>query len=114
MGTEWKPTSTSHGSGVDFITFPEKWRDYIISTFQKLQITTGAFDIAWQNDDLETEPYFLEVSPFYQPNPPADLTNKLFSYGQYKKMLLFSNSWDKLYVENVYSLRLKVFNKWMK
>ncbi len=113
-GTEWKPTSTSHGSDVDFISFPEKWRNYIIENFKKLQITTGAFDVAWENDDLDTEPYFLEVSPFYQPNPPADLTNKLFSYGQYKKMLLFSNSWDKLYVENVYSLRLKVFNKWMK
>ncbi len=114
MGAEWKPTSTSHGSGVDFITFPEKWRDYIISTFQKLQITTGAFDIAWQNDDLETEPYFLEVSPFYQPNPAVDLENKKYSYGQFKKKVLFKNSWDKLYIDCVCLLRTTIFTNWLK
>ncbi|WP_264291210.1 hypothetical protein [Aliarcobacter butzleri] len=36
---------------------------------EKFNLDTGAFDIAWNNDDLNTEPYFLEVSPFYQPNP---------------------------------------------
>jgi glutathione synthase/RimK-type ligase-like ATP-grasp enzyme len=112
-GTDWKPTSTSHGSDVDFINFPEKWRSYIIENFKKLNLTTGAFDIAWQDDDLNKEPYFLEVSPFYQPNPPLDITNKSFSYGQFKKRLGWINSWDYLYIENVYLIRLKVFNKWM-
>ncbi len=112
-GSDWKPTSTSHGSDVDFINFPEKWRRYIIENFKKLNLTTGAFDIAWQDDDLNNEPYFLEVSPFYQPNPPFDITNKSFSYGQFKKRLGWKNSWDYLYIENVYLIRLKVFNKWM-
>ena len=105
---EWKPTSTSHGSNVDFISFPEKWRQHIITEFKKLNLTTGAFDIAWQNDELETEPYFLEVSPSYQPNPPADLTGKKFHYGQFKKKFMLINSWDKKYMDIEYQLKDKL------
>lgn len=112
-GTEWKPTSTSHGSDVDFISFPEKWRNYIIENFKKLQITTGAFDVAWENDDLDTEPYFLEVSPSYQPNPSIDLTEKEYSYGQFKKKILFNNSWDKLYIDCVFTIKQKLINSWL-
>lgn len=111
---EWKPTSTSHGSGVDFISFPEQWREYLIAEFKKLKLTTGAFDVAWNNDDLNTEPYILEVSPYYQPNPPLDLEGKKYSYGQFKKKLLLSNSWDKLYIECAFNLRTKVLNNWLK
>lgn len=110
----WKPTSTSHGSGVDFENFPEKWRAFIIEQFLKLKITTGAFDIAWQNDDLDTQPYFLEVSPSYQPNPPVDLTNKNYSYGQYKKMFLLFNSWDSQYLKTVFLIKKKVYTTWLK
>lgn len=113
LGSEWKPTSTSHGSGVDFISFPEQWREYIITAFKKLNLTTGAFDVAWHNDDLNTEPYILEVSPFYMPNPPIDLNNKKYSYGQFKKKLLFKNSWDKLYIGCIFTIRTKVLNNWL-
>ena len=104
---EWKPTSTSHGSGVDFIFFPDKWKDHITKTFLKLKLTTGAFDIAWQNDDLDTEPYFLEVSPSYQPNPPIDVSEKKYNYGEYKKKFMFKNSWDYNYIEILYSIKSK-------
>ncbi|MBA3899828.1 MAG: hypothetical protein H0X62_06395 [Bacteroidetes bacterium] len=107
---EWKPTSTSHGSGVDFVTFPEKWRTHIIETFKKLNLTTGAFDIAWDNDDLDSEPYFLEVSPNYQPNPPVDLSGKPFNYGQYKKKFLWKDSWDYNYINIIYAIK----QKWIK
>jgi glutathione synthase/RimK-type ligase-like ATP-grasp enzyme len=65
----WKPTSTGHGSKVDFVSFPENWRKEILSISKKLGIRTGAFDIAWNNDDLNTSPLILEVSPSYMPNP---------------------------------------------
>ncbi len=84
---EWKPTSTSHGSGVDFGNFPEQWRSFIVDQFKKLGLTTGAFDIAWRNDDLSTPPLILEVSPNYQPNPALDLKKVKYSYGEYKKIL---------------------------
>lgn len=114
LGSEWKPTSTSHGSGVDFISFPEQWREYIITAFKKLNLTTGAFDVAWQNDDLNNEPYILEVSPSYQPNPPINLRDKKYSYGEFKKKLLFTESWDKLYIDCAFSIRSKVLGNWIK
>ena len=104
---EWKPTSTGHGSSVDFISFPEKWRNYIIETFKKTGLITGAFDIAWQNDDLETEPYILEVSPSYDPNPPINLTNTGLSYGQYKKKIRLNNTYDKLYINVLLGIKKK-------
>lgn len=111
---EWKPTSTMHGSNVDFVTFPEQWRDYILQTFKKLNLTTGAFDITWQGDDLTTEPIILEVSPSYQPNPPVDLTGRGFTYGEFKKKFLWRNSWDTIYLHWVQLLmekRIKWFLK---
>jgi glutathione synthase/RimK-type ligase-like ATP-grasp enzyme len=102
--SEWKPTSTSHGSGVDFGSFPEQWRSFIIEQFKRLNLTTGAFDIAWRNDDLSTEPLILEVSPNYQPNPIVDLSKMSFSYGEYKDKLLFKDSYDFRYVDIAFSL----------
>lgn len=105
---EWKPTSTSHGSKVDFVTFPEKWKKKIIENFEKLNIVTGAFDITWENDDLETEPIFLEVSPSYQPNPPYEVESLNLSYGKWKKALLFRNSWDFHYIKIIYEMKYKI------
>lgn len=105
LADEWKPTATGYGSKVDFEYFPEKWKDYIIAEFKKLNITTGGFDVTWDKDDLETEPYFLEISPFYQPNPIADMTNFNYSYGEYKKKFKFNNSWEKIFVDVVFDLQ---------
>lgn len=101
---EWKPTSTSYGSDVDFNSFPEQWRGFIIDQFKKLNLTTGAFDIAWRNDDLSTEPLILEVSPNYQPNPKVDLSKMKFPYGEYKEKLLLRDSYDYRYVDIVFDL----------
>ncbi len=105
--TKWRTTSTSFGSSVDFETFPEKWRQYIIDTFKKLDLTMGAFDVGWQNDDTETEPYFFEVSPSYDINPRTTNQEHLNSYGHYKKQLIFKDSFDQLFVEQTYDIKRK-------
>jgi hypothetical protein len=102
---EWMPTSTSYGSKVDFKYFPEHWRQDITNTFRSLDITTGAFDITWQNDDLSTKPIYLEVSPFYQPNPEMDTKGKAYAY--YKQHFNFFNSWDAKYVDLVFNIKYK-------
>lgn len=99
---EWKPTSTSHGTRVDFYTFPEKWRAYIIENFKKLNMLTGAFDITWQNDDLETEPYFLEISPLYGANPIFDPSIYNLTYGQWTKSFRFKDSYEEKYADIIY------------
>lgn len=102
---EWKPTSTSYGSEVDFDFFPEQWREHIINTFKKLGITTGAFDITWENDDLSTPPVYLEVSPYYQPNPKMDTRKRPYFF--YKKNFRLFNSWDTRYVDLVFTIKEK-------
>ncbi|HCW05853.1 MAG TPA: hypothetical protein DGG95_00615, partial [Cytophagales bacterium] len=101
---------TSHGSGVDFESFPEQWREFIIDQFKRLNLTTGAFDIAWRNDDLSTQPLILEVSPNYQPNPKVDLSKMKYTYGEYKKKLLFKNSYDNKFVDIVFDLTQEQIN----
>lgn len=105
LAKEWKPTSTSYGSDVDFVFFPEQWRQHILQTFHNLNLTSGAFDITWHNDDLTTEPLYLEISPVFQPNPPMDLKGK--PYAHYKKKITLFNSWDLRYVKIVYEIKHK-------
>ncbi len=114
LSSEWKPTSTSHGSDVDFVSFPEQWRDHIVKEFSKLKMITGAFDIAWQDDDLSTQPLFLEVSPSYQPNPPFNVRMKPYSYGQFKKRFSIFSSWDKLYINEILRIRALVMRHWLR
>jgi hypothetical protein len=102
---EWLPTSTTYGSSVDFGSFPERWRAHIVRTFKSLNLVTGAFDITWQNDDLNTEPIYLEVSPFYQPNPIMDVKDKAYAF--YKKHFQLFNSWDTKYVDIVFTIKHK-------
>lgn len=105
LSNEWKPTSTSYGSKVDFDFFPEQWREHIIETFKSLNITTGAFDVTWQNDDLSTSPIYLEVSPFYQPNPKMEVKDKVYAF--YKQHFSLFNSWDVKYVDVVFNIKHK-------
>ncbi len=98
---DWKPTSTSHGSIVDFEHFPEQWRAYIVEVFGRLGLQSGAFDLCWAGDDLETEPYVLEVSPSYTPNPPppAGWTRP---YVDFKSVLFGRDSYAKASVATVF------------
>ncbi len=111
---DWKPTSTSHGSGVDFVTFPEKWRTYFLEVNKRLNLKTGGYDYAWENDDLETEPICLEVSPTYQPNPTFEVKGRPYTYGQWKKKLLLRDSWDEAYVKCYFDIRYKLFDQYFK
>ncbi len=101
---EWKPTATSYGNTVDFGNFPEQWRAFIIDQFKRLNLSTGAFDIAWRNDDLSTPPLILEVSPNYQPNPAVDFEKMGLGYAQYKKRLLFRNAYEYRFVDIVFKI----------
>lgn len=108
---QWKPTSTKHGSKVDFDFFPMEWRDYILTQFKKLKITTGAFDIVWEDNDYKKEPIFLEISPSYQPNPrPRDYS--IISYGKYKESFHI-NGWDKDLVEIIFKLKKDLIDQYL-
>jgi glutathione synthase/RimK-type ligase-like ATP-grasp enzyme len=105
---EWHPTSTSHGSSVDFVTFPEQWRAHMIDTFGRLGLTTGAFDVCWQHDDLTTEPYYLEVSPAYTPNPPPAPSFRDRPYSAFKVNLWGPESYMRASVAIVFDIHRMV------
>ena len=105
---EWKPTSTGRGGGVDFNNFPEQWREWIIQNFKLLNLTSGAFDIAWDGDDYISEPYILEISPFYQPNPKPQKEINLESYGNWKKSLHFKDNYQVASVNLLFDIQAKV------
>jgi glutathione synthase/RimK-type ligase-like ATP-grasp enzyme len=101
----WKPTSTGHGSSVDFFNFPEQWREFIVQEFLKLKLVTGAFDIAWQDDDLKTTPLFLEVSPTYQVNPVITKLKNVEAYGKFKKKSVFGKeSYMNQYISQTFDI----------
>lgn len=108
-GKDWKPTSTGRGSSVDFEYFPEKWRFFLISEFKKMNLVTGAFDVAWQDDDLSTKPLILEVSPNYQLNPSTKNEQDLAAYGKYKKSLYFGErGYDLQFIKQTFNIINKV------
>ncbi len=97
---KWEPTTYKKGRRGDFGNFPEQWRSHILSEFKKLDITTGGFDLTWENNDFSQSPYVLEVSPAYFPNPEPP-ENIDMPYGDYKHRLKFKHSWEKHFVRQV-------------
>lgn len=103
-GKEWRPTSTTHGSSVDFGNFPEQWRSYFIEITRRMNLTAGAYDVCWQNDDISTQPMILEVSPSFQPNPglPAHLSH--VPYKDYKKIVFTKKPFFKERINTVINI----------
>jgi len=96
---EWHPTSSRYGSYISFENFPEKWRQYMVDVLKRLELTHGAFDITWRNDDIDQEPLILEVSPNYQVNPWVDMKRLKCSYGEFKHQIRLFGGYNKRYIE---------------
>ena len=111
--SEWFPTASKFGSHLKFGDFPEKWRTDIQETFKKLEIGTGAFDVAWHKDDLDSLPLYLEVSPSYQPNPIPTDSEDLKNYGAFKKSFRVLGAYDLLFVDIVFEIQKEVLEEWL-
>ena len=66
---EFKTTSTSNGSKLDFSEHTEKNKEIIIDYTKKLGLSQAAYDITFENDDENNTPIVLEVSSSFLPNP---------------------------------------------
>lgn len=110
---KWHPTSTKHNSLVDYNNFPENHRDIILSTFKKLGITTGGFDICWEDDNIDNDPIFLEISTKYQPNPnPNGTMEESETYDQWRsKNLLSINDYFKLQLDETEKIQKLIANE---
>jgi hypothetical protein len=82
---EWTTTATSYDSIVEHANIPESVEPMAAEVLRRLGIRTAGIDLIWVDDDLDREPLFLELSPYYQPNPPKPARYADWSYKQYKK-----------------------------
>ena len=69
---EFKTTSTSNGSKLDFSEHTEKNKEIIIDYTKKLGLSQAAYDITFENDDENNPPIVLEVSSSFLLNPIPD------------------------------------------
>ena len=106
-GDTWNITSTEFGATVDFDNFPVQWEEDILKTTEKLAMDVAAYDIAWQNDDLDSPPIYLEVSPAFSPNPPTslDFSKEGFSYGEWKHRLTLKENFGYRWVDTVFQIQ---------
>ena len=109
---EWMPTTTRKGSSVDFVTFPEQWRAEIVEATRKLGLRNGAFDICWVGDDLDSPPYYLEVSPAYTPNPapPASWDDR--PYADFKDQLTGPDAFHVAFADLVFDMHHTMLEAW--
>lgn len=87
---EWMTTATKNGSYIEFIDFPLKWKSFILDAVKKLHLDIAGLDIAFENDNLDSEPYIIEISPRFSQNPPYQNPN--LKYKDYKSKVFIKNS----------------------
>jgi len=83
-GLEWTTTATKYGSTVHHGDVPESVVPTVGEYLRKLGIRTAGVDVMWRDDDVSGEPLVLELSPYYQPNPPKPERYREWTYSQYK------------------------------
>ena len=89
--TEWVPTSTSTGSKVLFMDYPQSLEKWAILSTKRLGLKSAAWDIVFdETDDSMSNPMALEVSPIYYPNPRENYDPSK-SYNSYKGNINYEN-----------------------
>ena len=108
LSNEWKITSTKEGSQVDFNFLPKGIVEKMIFYTKALNLRAAAYDITYQNDDFETDPIVLEVSPAFMPNPKQRFGVGTISYDKYKNNLFRIPNYSIDYVNLVFDLKIKL------
>jgi hypothetical protein len=81
----WTSTATTYNSLVDHAGIPQSVVSEAARHLEALGIRTAGIDVMWVDDDLSGPPLFLELSPYYQPNPPKPTRYADLSYKQFKQ-----------------------------
>ncbi len=80
----WTTTATTYDSVVEHGTIPEHVVSAAADYLRKLELRTAGIDLMWVDDDVSRPPLVLEVSPYYQPNPPKPARYRDWTYKRYK------------------------------
>lgn len=84
-GPHWTPTATSYGSVVEHGNVPVGVASLVAEWVARLGIRTAGVDLIWPDDDVARDPLMLELSPYYQPNPPKPERYADWSYREFKR-----------------------------
>jgi ATP-grasp domain-containing protein len=81
----WTTTASKHGSSIEHENIPEQVVPIIAGYLRRLGMRTAGIDLMWVDDDVSRAPLVLEVSPYFQPNPPKPDLYAQWTYKQYKE-----------------------------
>jgi lipopolysaccharide biosynthesis glycosyltransferase len=77
--------ATNYGSSISFDIDLNKMKPFIRKFVNDTQFYMGGIDICWENDNLESDPYVLEVSPIFDINPPPSEQYLIKPYKDFKR-----------------------------
>jgi glutathione synthase/RimK-type ligase-like ATP-grasp enzyme len=81
----WTTTASKHGSSIEHENIPEQVVPTMAGYLRRLGMRMAGIDLIWVDDDVSRTPLVLEVSPYFQPNPPKPHRYTQWSYKQYKE-----------------------------
>ena len=81
----WTTTASKYGSSIVHENIPESVVSWAAEYLRRLGIRTAGIDLMWVDDDVSRDPLVLELSPYYQPNPPKPRRYDSWTYRQYKE-----------------------------
>jgi hypothetical protein len=98
---EWKPTATSGGATVQFYDLPNAAEKLGKEIYEKFDVQTFGADICWRDDDISSEPFVLEFSPIYQPNPiPSEaILSRRYSEFKERTIIQYDKAFETLISE---------------
>jgi hypothetical protein len=91
--TPWTTTATTYGSVVEHGNVPEPVVRFGVDSLRQLGLRTAGIDLMWVDDDLSGQPLLLELSPYYQPNPPKPERYADWTYNRYKSRPLVADGY---------------------
>ena len=81
----WTTTASKYGSTIEHRDIPPQAVAAGIDVMRKLGLRTAGMDLMWTDDDVSGIPLVLEISPYFQPNPPKPERYEHLSYSEYKQ-----------------------------
>jgi hypothetical protein len=82
---EWTTTASKYGATIEHANIPEHVVPIVAGHLRRLGMRTAGIDLMWVDDDVSRTPLVLEVSPYFQPNPPKPDRYAQRTYKQYKE-----------------------------
>tara|TARA_B100001063_G_scaffold247345_1_gene292933 strand:- start:6970 stop:8049 length:1080 start_codon:yes stop_codon:yes gene_type:complete len=103
----WKPTASEFGAKINYNEIPTHLFKQFVAITKKLDLNIAGFDVIFEDDDVNKPFKILEVSPRYSPNPKFDVSDKNYTYSQFKSRIFTRRSWAYLQSQEIFKHAFK-------